>query len=367
MVKMSSEHVADPKEALAKFEAQRSGAKQGYHDILNQRGNRLFTLDEKSGPQSRTYRDVEHELSQHRAEFERIKTAVRRPLNKWHVRGWLIVLVGVVLALLEAPVNKFLFDVALQSSSFASYTISIMFASVLLILAHVCGRSLRQIWSDYRKRVVWSSLLIFLLTLLVLTTLVSILTVARASFAANTGSIQDLLQGVKTTVGSIGLWRILVGAFSEMSALVLATINIGGIFMTMMLAFFTHDPDKDFDQVARSVESEKKKLDKIHTAYIEAKTAIIKDLAPDLAGFGANFKTANMGVIEYKRRLGYPLDAHDHEVIDELDQMSEDAERARANEWASAGPDPHQPVADRPPPPLRAIDGERRQAGGERG
>lgn len=366
MAKAYSQHVADPHEALAKFEAHRAGARASYEDILNQRGNLIYALNERSGPRSKPYQNAEHELDRNRAEHDRIKSVIRRPLNRWQVRGWIIVIVGVVLALLEAPVNKFLFDVALQSSNLASYTISIMFASVLLILAHVCGRSLRQIWSEYRKRVVWSSLLIFLLTIVVLATLVSILTVARASFAASSGSIEDLFQGVRSTVGTLGIWGALLNAFSDLSALVLATINIGGIFMTMMLAFFTHDPDKDFDQAARAVERDQKKLDKIHRAYLKAKAAIIKDLAPDLSGFSANHKAANMGVIESKRRLGFPLESIDHEVIDKLDQMSEDAERAEAAEWSLAETAPPARDSDRSPPPLRAVDLDRKHASGDR-
>jgi hypothetical protein len=333
MNKPRQDHAADPYEALGKAEARRAEAKAGYVEILNQRDNKLAALNDSTGPRSKIHRDAERRLQKSETEYERIKTAVRRPLNKWQVRGWLLVLVGAVLALLEAPVNKFLFDMALQSNSFASYTISIAFAAFLLILAHVCGRSLRQIWSEYRRRIVWSSLLIFLLTLVVLFTLVSILTVGRASFAANSGGIEDLFRGVRSSVGSIGLWGTLFGAFSEISALILATINIGGIFMTMMLAFFTHDPDKDFDHMARMLAADREALDRIHGKYIEARSATIKDMATDLAGFSANFRSANATVIEYKRRLGEPLTAAEDEVIDELDQMSEDADRAEAQEW----------------------------------
>ena len=38
----------------------------------------------------------------------------------------------------------------------------------------------------------------------------------------------------------------------RISALVLVTVNIGGIFMTMMLSFLTHDPDKDLDAASRT-------------------------------------------------------------------------------------------------------------------
>ena len=353
-----SQNVVDPHSALAKAEAGRYAAKSAFKEVLNDRGNRIYALNEKSGPRSKPYRDAEHALDGSRKEYERIKAVIRRPLSKWHVRPAIILAVGVALALLEAPVNKFLFDVALQSSSFASYTISIMFAGVLLILAHVCGRSLRQVWSEYRSRIVWSSVLIFLLTIAVLFTLVSVLTVARASFASSAGTIQDLFSGVRSAVTAHGLLATLASAFADMSALVLITVNIGGIFMTMMLAFFTHDPDKDFDQAAHAMGRDQKRLDSIHRDYVEAKSKIIKDLAPDLAGYSANFKTANMTVIESKRRLGRALDEDDREVIDDLDQMSEDAEREEADEWQRAAEAP--PGGDRGEPHLRPVESARR-------
>ena len=362
---MAIDQGMDARAALARSEAQRNAARQSYTEVLNKRGNELHALNEKSGPDSRAYRSVADELEHCRSQLERIATTVQRPLNRWHIRASLLVVTGVVLSLLEAPVNKFLFDVALQSSSFASYTISIAFAAFLLVLAHVSGRSLRQIWSDYRKRIVWSSLFIFLLTITVLATLVSILTVARAAFATDTGNIQDLLSGVQSSVGTLGIWGTLVAALSDISALVLATINIGGIFVTMMLAFFTHDPDMDFDHAANALAIERKKLDKIHKAHAEAMTAIINEHATALAGFGANFKTANAGVIENKGRLGIELNKQDHEMIADLDQMAEDAERARAGAMAVRPPsvgNTNEPSPDRPAPALRAIDGERKAA-----
>jgi hypothetical protein len=363
MARNHSENVADPHEALAKAEAKRFAAKAAFKEVLNDRGNRIYALNEKSGPKSKPYRDAEHELERSRAEYDRIKAVLRRPLSKWHVRPAILLAVGTVLALLEAPVNKFLFDVALQSSSFASYTISIMFAAVLLILAHVCGRSLRQVWSEYRTRIVWSSVLIFILTLGVLFTLVSILTVARASFASSAGTIQDLFSGVRSSLGAHGIFGTLANAFSDMSALVLVTVNVGGIFMTMMLAFFTHDPDKDFDQAAHALAKDQKHLNSIHRVYVEAKGKIIKAIAPDLAGYSANHKTANMTVIEFKRKLGRPLDEDDREVIDDLDQMSEDAEKDEAGEWdrassAHAGGDDR--PADYAQPHLRPVESARR-------
>jgi hypothetical protein len=66
-----------------------------------------------------------------------------------------------------------------------------------------------------------------------------------------------------------------------------------------------------------------------------------------------------MTVIEFKRKLGQPLDADDHEVIDDLDQMSEDAEREESKEWRPPAPADAAP-RDEPQSRLRPVDGARR-------
>ncbi len=270
------------------------------------------------------------------------------------------------LALLEAPVNKYLFDVALNSASIVSYTVSVAFAFFLLVLAHVAGRSIRQVWSEYRHRLVWTSLALFLLLSVVLASLVGILTVGRASTSAvsELSNFNDLLSSVRSNVTSLGLWGTLAAAFSDMSALILATVNIGAIFMTMMLAFFTVDPDKDFDAAASEVEKHHVEMAKLQKRYIHERKTVVANHAPDLAGHSANYKTANGKVIELKTKLGMPLEDEDHVIIDLRDTLSEDAER---DDFRLEG-GPAAPVAGRiepsaaPPtarPTPRVVSGDR--------
>ena len=39
---------------------------------------------------------------------------------------------------------------------------------------------------------------------------------------------------------------------------------------------------------------------------MSGKEKVVRDFAPQLAGHGANYKTANKNVIELKKRLGQP-------------------------------------------------------------
>jgi succinate dehydrogenase hydrophobic anchor subunit len=340
---------ADIARELAKATALRYGAKAEFERLLNDRQNKILGLSEKSGPNSDTYRNAVEDLDRTKRDYARINSGVHRPLNKWRIHGLVLVAIGVLLAALEAPVNKFLFDVALRSSNLMSWAISFFFACALLALAHFAGVSLPHIWSDYRKRPVLGAILIFLVLATVLFVLVSILTVARASFSANAGTIGEMFTTVSQNVASVGLWRTLANAFSDMSALVLATINIGGIFMTLMLAFFTHDSDKDFDAASRALDRYRRKVDGISSAYIKNKEAIVKDFQPDINGVSHDFTKANQEVIELKKRLGQPLDDPDDLLlIDTLDRLAEDSRY---------GDDVDDPFGKGP-------DGEIRRAGG---
>lgn len=361
MAQGSSTYKTDPAEELAAWQNHRFTAISGYEKILNERGNQLMTVNEKSGPHSEPYKSAKESLHEAESAFDGIQSNVRRPLNKHRVRWIYFAAFALALALLEAPVNKYLFDVALNSASIVSYTVSVAFAFFLLVLAHVAGRSIRQVWSEYRHKLVWTSLALFLLLSIVLASLVSILTIGRASTSAvsELSDFSDLLSNVRSNVTSLGIFGTLAAAFSDISALVLATVNIGAIFMTMMLAFFTVDPDKDFDAAASEVDRHKVQLAKLHKLNIRERTKVIAKFAPDLAGHSANYRKANGKVIELKTKLGMPLDDQDREIIDLRDTLSEDAER----EDASPAPAEERtepsvaPVSARPTP--RVVSGDR--------
>ena len=92
----------DPRDALAHNTAQRYKAYSDYKGVLDERGNALIEVNEKSGPRSKAYIALEEKLKREDSQLVKIKSAVRRPLSRWQVRAWVIMLVGLGLALLEA-------------------------------------------------------------------------------------------------------------------------------------------------------------------------------------------------------------------------------------------------------------------------
>ena len=78
----------------------------------------------------------------------------------------------------------------------------------------------------------------------------------------------------------------------------------------MMLAFFTVDPDKDFDASATECKSTKPRSSKLYARYIARLDPFWRDML-NLAGHSANYTSANGKVIELKIKLGMPSDDED--------------------------------------------------------
>lgn len=313
MARRASEIAEDPRDALGRWLAQRQAALNDYKAIINERENALLDPNQRFGPTSSAFSHARSELEEARLQRQQIQGVLRRPLNRYEFKTRNFVLFALVLALLEGSVNKFLFDVALHSFGFVSYATSFVVSFSMVILAHLAGRSLRQVWSEYRSRVVWSALGVFLAISFVLVSIVCILTVGRAATDANAGiaTFEDMFGAVTSSVVQLGLWRTLGAAFGSMNALVLATVNFAGIFAAMMLAFFTHDPDKDYDLAATKVDRHRAEIDVLDERYTKARSAIIKKYRSDISSASARYKAANREVMQYKHRLGLPIEEED--------------------------------------------------------
>lgn len=351
MARRRDERHSDPLALLAEYLSQRVAAKAAYQGVLDQRNSALVSVNEMSGERSKRYVSLQKRLDRDEQQLERIKVVVRRPISRMGVRPFVLVLIGVGLALLEAPANKFLFDVALQSSGAASYGASAAVTAFLLILAHFAGRGIRQVWSDYRRQVVVSSILTFIVCIAVAAFIVGVLTVARAAFANEAGTIEDILKGVQGSVADQGPVSAVMAALSNTSALVLACINIGGIVVTLLLAFFAHDSDRDYDHAQSNVDRGEAELAKIHQAYLKVREKTIRRFAPDLLGYVGNYNSANQRVVELKTRLDRPLDDDDRLVLTDLDHFAEGLDR---DEGEPARAVPHA-LSDEPPVDIPGV------------
>jgi len=318
---------ANPREELAKWMGARQKHHSEYIKLLTDRKNELFNVEGDHGPRSDIYLAAQREFERNDQQFDRLQAVVRRPINNLHIAPWIFWLLALGLAILEAPVNKFLFDYAIQGTNLTSYLVSTAFAILLLLLAHLAGRCLRQVWSEYRRRVVWSNLIIGCLGVAVLAILISILTIGRARYSA--GAADAGLGGLFTDIGGQvsqhGFFTSLFEAFGDVSALILFTVNFGGVMIAMLLGFFSHDPDKDFDHSEAALRKATRRLNKLQSKYAQSRAKVIRKFTPDLTGASRNFADANNKIIEMKTLLSEPLDEWDRFVLDDLDTLAEEA------------------------------------------
>ncbi len=343
---------------LGAWENQRAQAQAEFVGAVNARGNEISALKDSVGTRSPRYKEAEKLRRDAERQFNHIGATVKRPINRHEWSTWLIAVFAVVLALLEAPANKYLFDVALGSPGIVSILVSVFVAFIVLILAHYAGRCLRQVWSEYRRRIVWPHLFFFLVLMAAFFAVVSIITIARAKTSADAdlAGFRDLLTAVTTQVAETGFWQSLSSAFRDTSALVLAIVNIGGIVVTMSISYFNYDPDKDYDSAKNELDKRRGEITALQKQYAAAQTEIIDRYVPDLNGAGSNHKVANGHVVELKRVLGIPLEDIDLEPIEEKDRLAEDADQM---EWGGhVGPDQDAPApAQASPPDLKPIQG----------
>lgn len=318
---------ANPREELAKWMGARQKHHSEYIKLLTDRKNELFNVELDHGPRSDIYIAAQRDYERQDQQFDRLQAVVRRPINNLNVPPWIFWLLAIGLAILEAPVNKFLFDYAIQGTNLTSYLVSTAFAILLLLLAHLGGRCVRQVWSEYRRRVVWSNLVIACLAVVVLAILISILTIGRARYSAGAADpgIGGLFTDIGGQVSQHGFFTSLINAFSDVSALILFTVNFGGVVIAMLLGFFSHDPDKDFDHSEAALKKATRRLNKLQSKYAQSRAKVIRKFTPDLTGASRNFADANNKIIEMKTLLSEPLDEWDRFVLDDLDTLAEEA------------------------------------------
>ena len=101
----------DNQEALAFWVAQRHGAREDFERVLSERENDLLPLSEGQGQRSVAQKTAAREMHDNEAQYHHIRMVVRRPLNKLMIRWRFFAAFALALALLEAPVNKYLFRI----------------------------------------------------------------------------------------------------------------------------------------------------------------------------------------------------------------------------------------------------------------
>jgi hypothetical protein len=318
----------DPLAELARQAGNRQKMEAEYRKLLNERENELLTRQIAVGPRSEKYKTARKERDRAESQFDRINAVIRRPVSRLSVPTWAFWLAAMVLAIIETPVNKFLFDVAIGGSNLVSYIVALLAALLVLLLSHIAGVAARQWWSEYRNKVVWKHVVVFLFASFILLSIVVILTVGRAAYGTGLSSsgLGDLFQDLQGRIGALGFFGTIFHAFSDVNALILATINLAIIAAAFLLGYFTHDPDNDYHNAWSVMEKQSKSLGSLEDEYAKARAVVIRRYAPDLTGVSRNHSESNRRIVELKVLLQRPLDGDDRRSIDDLDTLAELAE-----------------------------------------
>lgn len=319
---------ADPRAQIAEYAAQRHDAYSKYKDVLEARGTALSRVDNDLGPSSQSYKSQKEKSKNAATQLDRIHAVVLRPVIRLRLHWTVSVLFTLGLACLEAPSNKYVFDMVFRSSGIVSFAVSAAATAFLLLFAHFSGRAFRQIKSDYTGKFVVSNFFVSFGCVALAAIVISALTIGRAAFNAETSSIADILTGVGSTVAGKGLHGALLAALQDASAAILATFNVAGFASAAVISFMTHDPDRHYDESSREAARESRRLDRVHAKYLQRRGETIDKYSRGLAGYASNFNSANAAIVGLKTSLNIPLDDFDRSVVTDLDQLAEESEAA---------------------------------------
>jgi hypothetical protein len=230
---------------------------------------------------------------------------------------------AILLAALEAPINKFMLDNILRGSNFDSYVLSLFMTLILLVLAHFAGHQARQIHGQYQETIYVSNIVIACLVVVVLAICVGALTIGRAFYSTAPAGVsgQDIFSHIGKEVSTVGPWTAFVNALYDKSAFFLACLNTAGITAAFLAAFVTNDSDKLYQSALDGVHSTESVLSRVRKRYERLVARIARKYGPRLGNVAAAYGVHNAKVVELKRNRGIALSEDDNLDLTTLDRM----------------------------------------------
>lgn len=324
-----------------------------FHDYdaeLAHRDDAVTRLFASAGPGAVVWQNLLDKRDHARSELDAISGQLGRPVGRmgWSKRAFIFV--AIAFAIVEAPVNKFLFDVALQGSNLTSYLVSFAIAIFVLVAAHMAGKLTRQIWSEYRTRLHISNIVITALIAILLAVVVGVLTVARAEFSAAAAAASvDLFSNMTAKVASEGFFGVLASALGDVPALVLATVNVTGILATFLLGYFLHDPDKHFDKASEAHDGAIRALNRLDAKFKRGLNKTKQQSRERLDHINKKYNAANAAIVAEKTARGIPLGDDDRVTLSSLDRMLATERVKEVIQFEGDEGVPSSPATDREP------------------
>ena len=309
---------------LDRLMGERARHSQDYRKVLAARSDEIGRLRSGIGPDSESWKSLERDSESARAQFEAMAGQLGRPVSRHDLPPLAFITLALVLAAVETPVNKFLFDVALQSSNVASYAVSFAMAAFVLMLAHIAGRQMRQYYSDFMTTTYWTNIALVALIMGILAVVLAVLTIGRAEFsaAALNNGLGDLFSNVGAKVATRGIVSVLADALGDTSAMILVTANVTSILVAFLLGYARHDPDKHFDEAYEEHKRTQRALVRRDEKYNREVGRVRERARSKLDDSNTKYTAVNAAIITQKSARNLVIDDDDRFCLPDLDPLS---------------------------------------------
>ena len=315
------DHPPSPEEA--RLEGERAQFVAAYKSTLADRDAALAKARRAWGVESEKWQHLKRKLTESNDKRQIIFAKLLRLTDGKRLPGWILVIGAVILAALEAPINKFMLDNILRGNNFDSYMFSLFLTLIALLLAHIAGTQARQIRGAYQETIYLSNILIVATISIVLSAFVGTLTIGRAFYSTTGPSFQGpaIFSEIGHTVQALGPWAALVAALGNKAALFLAAMNTAAIAGAFFIAFITHDSDKVYQAALDEVASTEKKLAKLAKKYTRVTEGISRQFGPTLTNTAAAYGALNGQIVGLKRLRNAALSDDDRLDLSQFDTL----------------------------------------------
>lgn len=305
------------------FEKERAGTLASYKAALDARDKDLSEARKSMGPGSERWKVLEAEHDSAQGTCKDIFAALQRLTDGKRIPEWLILILAIAFAAMEAPINKFMLDNILRGNNFDSYVLSLFLTFIMLLLAHTAGMQARHIRGAYEDKIYFSKIVVSIVLLGILAICVGALTIGRAYYSTAAAALptSNIFSEIQHQVKNVGPWSAFIGALSDQAAFFLATLNIAGIAGAFILAFISHDSDMVYQSALDKEQKSGRKRERMTYKYDKRNQKIGQKYHKRLQNLVAAYGAQNAEVIALKRARGISLTAEDQVDLSKLDTL----------------------------------------------
>jgi hypothetical protein len=231
---------------VAVSEQRRRNAELNYKRILAERLAAATAEAVSRGPNSRRQRDLDARLVAAQEEFLATQAQLDNRAPDIKIKSPIVFwATALVIFLCEAMFNRVVVEMAVPVPSWLAFTISAIVSGILMAFAHIAGAQLRQLWSELRRSVYVTNVLLGVFLLAVDVAGILAIIALRGYFAtADIAGEIDIFQSAGTLLKFDP--AVLTRAFSNPEAITLGGINALALFLAFIVGMLSHDSEREY-------------------------------------------------------------------------------------------------------------------------